>query len=155
MVLQSYVQILPFVHHPYSLRIRSPNSSDFGPKPDEPPGLFVKFNCAAKLCTDLAFCTPPSLGIRSPNSSDFGRKSDDSAHLILKSKKGIGIQSSQNVTEQILAQQQYEVHTDARVAIDALDYEYNHDTRTQSPRLSAARLQLAVGRRGFGPTTID
>ena len=31
------------------------------------------------------------------------------------------------------------------------DYEYNHDARTQSPRLTAARLQLAVGRRGLGP----
>ena len=31
------------------------------------------------------------------------------------------------------------------------DYEYNHDERTQSPRLTAARLQLAVGRRGLGP----
>ena len=30
--------------------------------------------------------------------------------------------------------------------------EYNHDARTQSPRLTAARLQLAVGRRGLGPT---
>ena len=37
-----------------------------------------------------------------------------------------------------------------RVAIDALDYEYNHDAQTQSPRLSAAILQLAVGRRGLG-----
>ena len=27
--------------------------------------------------------------------------------------------------------------------------EYNHDARTQSPRLTAARLQLAVGRRGL------
>ena len=50
-----------------------------------------------------------------------------------------------------LVQQQYEVHTKVRAAIDALDYEYNHDARTQSPRLSAARLQLAVGRRGLGP----
>ena len=30
-------------------------------------------------------------------------------------------------------------------------YEYNHDARTQSPRPTAARLQLAVGRRGLGP----
>ena len=29
--------------------------------------------------------------------------------------------------------------------------EYNHDARTQSPRLTAARLQLAVGQRGLGP----
>ena len=35
--------------------------------------------------------------------------------------------------------------------IDALDYEYNHDARTQSPRPTAAILQLAVGRRGLGP----
>ena len=34
--------------------------------------------------------------------------------------------------------------------MDALDYEYNHDARTQSQRPSAARLQLAVGRRGLG-----
>ena len=55
--------------------------------------------------------------------------------------------------EQSLVQQQYEVHTtvEVLVAIDALDYEYNHDARTQSPRLSAARLQLAVGRPGLGP----
>ena len=38
-----------------------------------------------------------------------------------------------------------------RVAVDALDYEYNHDARTQSLRLTAARLELAVGRRGLGP----
>ena len=37
-------------------------------------------------------------------------------------------------------QQQHEVHTEVRVAIDALDHEYNHDARTQSPRLSAPRL---------------
>ena len=48
-------------------------------------------------------------------------------------------------------QQQYEVNTKVRVAVDALDYEYNHDARTQSPRLSATRLQLAVCRRGLGP----
>ena len=28
---------------------------------------------------------------------------------------------------------------------------YNHDAPTQSPRLTAARLQLAVGRLGLGP----
>ena len=37
------------------------------------------------------------------------------------------------------------------MAIDALDNEYNHDARTQSPRLSAAIPQLAVGRHGLGP----
>ena len=41
--------------------------------------------------------------------------------------------------------------TKVRVATDALDYAYNHDARTQSPRLSAARLQLAVCRLGHGP----
>ena len=50
-----------------------------------------------------------------------------------------------------LVQQQYKVHTKVRVAIDALDNEYNHDARTQTPRLTEARLQLAVGRRGLGP----
>ena len=40
-------------------------------------------------------------------------------------------------------QQQYEVNAAAvRVAIDALDYEYNHDARTQSPRLCADRLRV-------------
>ena len=29
--------------------------------------------------------------------------------------------------------------------------EYNHDARTQSPRLTAAKLELAVGRHGLGP----
>ena len=51
----------------------------------------------------------------------------------------------------MVVQQLYEVHTKVRVAIDASDYEYNHDTQTQSSRLAAARLQLAVGRRGLGP----
>ena len=38
---------------------------------------------------------------------------------------------------------QHEVHRAViGVAIDALDYEYNHDARTQSPCLSADRLQL-------------
>ena len=58
---------------------------------------------------------------------------------------------SKNTTQQSLVQQQYEVHADVRVAIGALDYECMHDARTQSLRLSAARLQLAVGRRGLGP----
>ena len=50
------------------------------------------------------------------------------------------------------AQEQYPVHTKARVAIDALDITITTTMReTQSPRLSAARLQLAVGRRGLGP----
>ena len=30
-------------------------------------------------------------------------------------------------------------------------YEYHHDARTQSPRLTAARRQLAVGARELGP----
>ena len=52
-----------------------------------------------------------------------------------------------------LVQQQYKVHTKVRVrvAIDALDYEYNHDVRARWPRLTAGRLQLAAGRRGLGP----
>ena len=74
-----------------------------------------------------------------PKSSDFGPKSDDSAHRILKSKNGIVLESSKNLTEKSLVQQaQYEVHTEVGVAIDAFDYEHNHDARTQSPRLSVA-----------------
>ena len=42
------------------------------------------------------------------------------------------------VTEESLEQQQCEVHTDVRVTIDALNYEYNRDAKTQSPRLCAA-----------------
>ena len=63
-----------------------------------------------------------------------------------------GIYRSKNVTEQslVLQQQQYEVRTDVRVAIDAFDDEYNHDARTKSRRLSAAR-QLSVGGSGIGP----
>ena len=41
-----------------------------------------------------------ALRIRWPKSSDFGPKSDDSTHRILKSKNGIGLQSSKNPTEQ-------------------------------------------------------
>ena len=53
--------------------------------------------------------------------------------------------------EQSLVQQQYEIHTDARVAVDALGNEYNHDARRQSPRFSLARLQQTVGGSGLGP----
>ena len=58
----------------------------------------------------------------------------------------------QVVAEQllVLVQQQYEVHTDVRVTIDALKYDYNHDARTQSPRLPAAR-QQTVGGSWLGP----
>ena len=53
-------------------------------------------------------------------------------------------------------QHQYEVHASvARVPIDALDYEYNHDARAQSPRLSADRLCKVAGRRGLGPRDQD
>ena len=38
-----------------------------------------------------------------------------------------------------------------RVVIDALDKEYNHDARTQSPGFSAATLQPTVGGSGLGP----
>ena len=56
-----------------------------------------------------------------------------------QSQNGIGLSSNKkDVTEQSLVQQQYEVHTHVRVTIDALDYEYNHDARTQSLRLSTA-----------------
>ena len=42
-----------------------------------------------------------------------------------------------------------------RVAIDVLDYAYNHDPRTRWPRLSAGRLQIAVDGRGLGPRDLE
>ena len=63
--------------------------------------------------------------IRWPKSSEKRTKSDDSAHRIL-SNISIGYQPSENITEQrMLLQQQYEVHTDVRVVINALENEYN------------------------------
>ena len=53
-------------------------------------------------------------------------------------KMALVFNQSKNLTEQSLVQQQYDLHTEVRVAIDALDYEHNHDARTQSPRRSAA-----------------
>ena len=40
------------------------------------------------------------LRIRWPKSSDFGPKSDDSTHRIIRSKNGIDLYSSKNLTEQ-------------------------------------------------------
>ena len=80
----------------------------------------------------------------------FGPKSDDSTHRIIKSKYGIGLQSSKNLTEQSRPGTAAVRNTKVRAGIDALDYEYNHDERTQSPRLTAARLELAVVRRWLG-----
>ena len=37
--------------------------------------------------------------IRWPESSDFGPKSDDSTHRTIKSKNGIGLQSSKTLAE--------------------------------------------------------
>ena len=93
------------------------------------------------------------LRIRWPKSSYFGPKSDDSVHRILISKKGIGFELNKNLIVQGLdsSSTTTRYHIEVRVAIDALDYEYNHDARTQSRRLSAARLQLAFCRRGLGP----
>ena len=53
----------------------------------------------------------------------------------------------------LVQQYQYELRATVRIAINAFNYEnaINNDARTQSPRLTAARLQLAVGRRGLGP----
>ena len=39
------------------------------------------------------------LRIRWPKLSGFGRKSDDSTHRILKSKNGIALETSKNLTE--------------------------------------------------------
>ena len=62
--------------------------------------------------------TKSDLSIRWPKSPDFRSKSDDSAHLILKSKNGIRPQSSKNLIDRSLVQQQ---DTEVRVAIDAFD----------------------------------
>ena len=90
--------------------------------------------------------------IQRPKSSEFGPTSDDSPRRILKSHNGIGLSSITNVTEQSLVQQQYEVHTNVRVTIDALDYEFNHDAPKQS-RVSPQPhyAYLSVGGRGPGP----
>ena len=48
------------------------------------------------------------------------------AHRILKKIASV-FNQVKNVTEQSLVQQQYEVHTDVRVAIDALDNKCNDD----------------------------
>ena len=89
------------------------------------------------------------LRIRWPKSSDFGPKSEDSTHRIINSKKWHpSLIKSRPGTAAVLGTrytQEFE-----HVAIDALDYKCNHNARTQSPRLTAARLQLAVGRRGLG-----
>ena len=59
------------------------------------------------------------LRIRWSKSSDVGPKSDDSTHRNIKSKNGIALQSSKNLTVQSrLVQQQYEVRTKVRVAIE-------------------------------------
>ena len=54
-----------------------------------------------------------------------------------------------------LVRQQYEIHTELRVAVDALVDEYNHDARTQSTHFSVASLQSAVGGRGLGSTDLE
>ena len=73
------------------------------------------------------------LRIRWPKSSGFGVKSDDSTHRTIKGPYW----SSKNLSRARQVQQQYEEYTKVRVAIDELDYEYNHDARAQSACFSA------------------
>ena len=79
------------------------------------------------------------LRIRWSKSSVFGPKYHDSTHRIIKSKNGIGLQASKNLTEHGRPGTAAVRGTpEARVAIDALDYEYNHDagrSRRASPQL--------------------
>ena len=89
------------------------------------------------------------LKIRWPKSSGFVSKPDESAHRILKSKKASVFYSNTNLTEQSMgytacrsSSTRY-MKQAVRIAIDALNYEYNHGVRTQSPRLSTDRLQLS------------
>ena len=84
------------------------------------------------------------LRIRWPKSLDFGPKSDDSAHRILQIEKWQMELSSASYSSSTR-------YTHERAAMDALGCEYNHDARKQWPRLFPARLQLAVGHRGFQP----
>ena len=57
------------------------------------------------------------LRIRWPNSSDFGPKSDDSTNRIIKSKNGIGLESSQNLAEQSRPGTAAVVHAKVRVQV--------------------------------------
>ena len=79
--------------------------------------------------------------IRWPKSPDFGPKSDYSVHRILNRKKSLVFAAVRG--------------TQRSTTINALEYEYNHDAQTQSPRLSATNIQLDVGRRGLGPINRD
>ena len=95
----------------------------------------------------------PDLRIRWPKSSDLVPKSDYSTHWVVKSKNGIGLQSNNNLTEQSRLGTAAERGTHKKYEHRSMRWtmnECNHDARTQSPRLTAARLQLAVGR-GLGP----
>ena len=82
--------------------------------------------------------------IRWRKSSDFGLGPSE-----YQSKNGIDDSGFNQVKMSLrrawdTQQYQYEVHKAAvRVAIDALNYEYDHGVRTKSPRLSADRLQLS------------
>ena len=69
------------------------------------------------------------LRIRWPNSSDFGPKSDDSTNRIIKSKNGIGLESSQNLEPAWYSSSSgtHQSTSTSIIAIDALDYEYDHD----------------------------
>ena len=57
--------------------------------------------------------------------------SDDSAHRTIKSKNGIGPKSSKKLTEQSLVYTAAVRGIHRNTSSDALDYEYNHDARTQ------------------------
>ena len=65
------------------------------------------------------------LRIRWPKSIILGPNSDDSAHPIVKSKMAHVKIELRRAWYSSLVQQQYEVHTQIGVAIDALDDEYN------------------------------
>lgn len=91
--------------------------------------------------------TKSDLGIRCPKSQNFAPANDDSPHPIFKSYDGISPSSSRN------AQQKYEVHTVARVAINV------KITNTTAMRNAVAPPPRAhyplVGRRGLGPRDQD
>ena len=65
--------------------------------------LIIIFRSEKKMGSDFAKSDgiKSDLRIRWSKSSDFDPKSDDSTHRIIKSKDGIGLQSSKNLAEQI------------------------------------------------------
>ena len=59
----------------------------------------------------------------------FGPNYDDSANRIIKSENGIGLDQQKSNWAEPGIHSSSTRHTKVRAAIDALDYEYNHDAQ--------------------------